>query len=458
MKTYTQKPENKTRTLDAHPSASRQPPLSEILQAYRSGTFEYDPIQRESTANENQLKMTGSSPVIQRRLIRSEFHGDFYSEELDREEILAIFKQLIQISANSDTIENLAAAIKHNEFNGDPIDLDSIDEWNPYKPVTIEYKDCPLEDMITFPQEQFYAMSPLDLSIIWEQLIAIDPNTLNDEWMGHWMELKSKVHNGREMGKHMEETENGWFEIYGYSPGEGTVLHDLVYQVVVEAIGDRKAIGEMSYDEIYGYTPETQLAYCLKDCRDKEEDILALCLYTSYFFEPLNKYFRGQIEPNESTSFGQLILRTATVLGESYNAEEETVIEDRRYRLELKSGWITDDQELIDFRALTSTHPSLDGVKNMWGDIAEGTFGEFDNFALLTFEGTAKIKRPEKKYFEGESEDLMGPGSQYVVIDRYLITGNIPNIGETPIRVFRLSNSAPPYPQADRLTFADVVS
>jgi hypothetical protein len=244
---------------------------------------------------------------------------------------------------------------------------------------------------------------------------------------------------------------------YDWAPGTRDTLHDLAYNVIVNAITDKTAITDMSYDKVFKYTPETQLAYCLWECRDDTPDVLALCLYTSYFYEPLNKYFRGQNEPDASTDFGKLILKTAEVLRGSYESEEATPIEDKRYKLELKSGWIEDDQENINFAALTSTHPNLDGVKGMWGDVASGTFGAYDNFALLTFEGTSKTKRPMKKYFPSESEDLMAPGASYRIIDRYRIEGEIPGIGRKLIRVFRLSNIQNQDVVQNRLSFTDVV-
>ena len=82
-------------------------------------------------------------------------------------------------------------------------------------------------------------------------------------------------------------------------------------------------------------------------------------------------------------------------------------------------------------------------------------FGEYDNFALLVFEGTAKIKRPQKKYFDKETEDLLGPG-EYAILDSYLIRGRIENIGEVEIRVFHLSTVEGTKP--DRLSFTDIAS
>ena len=38
MREYTKKSENQSRTLDSNPKASRQAPLSEILQAYKGNT------------------------------------------------------------------------------------------------------------------------------------------------------------------------------------------------------------------------------------------------------------------------------------------------------------------------------------------------------------------------------------------------------------------------------------
>lgn len=65
MREYTKKPENQSHTLDSNPRASRQAPISEILQAYKNGTLGKQSIQRESIEDEEllQSKRSGQAPV-----------------------------------------------------------------------------------------------------------------------------------------------------------------------------------------------------------------------------------------------------------------------------------------------------------------------------------------------------------------------------------------------------------
>ena len=258
--------------------------------------------------------------------------------------------------------------------------------------------------------------------------------------------------NDGELEGYRQESAEGWEDMYDYEPGTGDSLHDLAYNVIVEAGGGQSSITGMKFDKIYKYHPATQIAFCLWSCRDDAEDVFALCLYTSYFYIPLNNYFRGiGDEPDRNTSFGKLLLKAAEILQTSYGEQDDEQIggEGSRYRVELTSGWIDgniendDNGDYINFKALTSTHPDLGGVKGMWGDVAQGTFGEYDNIALLIFEGTEKIKVPQKKYFPVEDERLMAPGSKYHIIERYTIRGIIPPLSQTQqqtVRVFRLSN------------------
>ena len=65
MREYTKKPENQSRTLDSNPRASRQAPISEILQAYKNSTLGRQPVQRESVEDEDllQTKISEQTPV-----------------------------------------------------------------------------------------------------------------------------------------------------------------------------------------------------------------------------------------------------------------------------------------------------------------------------------------------------------------------------------------------------------
>lgn len=72
MREYTKKPENQSRTLDSNPRASRQAPISEILQAYKNGNLgRQSIIQRESVEDEELLQtkrsgQTTANVILQR--------------------------------------------------------------------------------------------------------------------------------------------------------------------------------------------------------------------------------------------------------------------------------------------------------------------------------------------------------------------------------------------------------
>lgn len=62
MKEYTKNRESQSRTVESNSNGFRQPPISEILQAYRNGTLGRSPIQRESIEEEDDLT-SGQPPV-----------------------------------------------------------------------------------------------------------------------------------------------------------------------------------------------------------------------------------------------------------------------------------------------------------------------------------------------------------------------------------------------------------
>lgn len=71
MREYTKKTENQSRTLDSNPRASRQAPISEILQTYKNGTLGRQSIQRERVEDEELLQTKKSeqapaSVILQR--------------------------------------------------------------------------------------------------------------------------------------------------------------------------------------------------------------------------------------------------------------------------------------------------------------------------------------------------------------------------------------------------------
>jgi len=319
--------------------------------------------------------------------------------------------------------------------------------------------DFPLSELNDEPQDFFYEQGRQVLNSIWAQLNALKGANLDAADKQHRKQLKTKVHNAWEILGHLDRATNGWKERYGAEAGKGDSLHDYTYNAIIEERSSGNTIAGMSHDATFNYKPETQLAYCLEKCVHDSEETLAMSLYTSYFYLPLNSYLRGLQQPDTSTGFGKLLVKTAEVLRDGYAQQAATPITGRRYRLELKSGWISGSENSLRFDALTSTQLNLGKVKAMWSDIAEGKFGAYDNFALLIFEGTAKVKRPHpaKKYFPGETEDLMGPGATYNVIDRYIINGNIPGIGQQAIRVFHLRNVPGAKANVARVSFTNVV-
>jgi len=56
MREYTKKTENQSRTLDSNPRASRQAPISDILQTYKNRTLGVQTVQRESIEDEDLLQ------------------------------------------------------------------------------------------------------------------------------------------------------------------------------------------------------------------------------------------------------------------------------------------------------------------------------------------------------------------------------------------------------------------
>jgi len=316
-----------------------------------------------------------------------------------------------------------------------------------------------LADLDAKPQEDYNKLSYAALDELWGQLEPSPDWSADDR--DRATRVTHKVHNAYHLWKNSESASDHWAGTHAEALGEGDSLHDLVYNVIGEAMDDTNTITGMDSDAIEGYRPETQLSHCLAVCKGKSDATLATSLYTTYLYQPLNRYFRGIGDPpDESTGFGRLVVKTAEILRGHYEAQEETALEGKRYRVELKSGWIGDAVANIKFDAPTSTQIDIDGVKNMWGDVANGTFGAFDNIALLIFEGQAKKVRPaaDIKYFEGETEDMLAPASQFDVADRYSVEGDLPGIGRKTIRVFLLRKGVP----ADtalpgRITFGDIV-
>lgn len=85
MREYTKKPENQSRTLDGNPRASRQVPISEILQAYKNRTLGKRPIQRKSMEGKNlqqsTFETTDQSVVQMRKYVRGIRKGEILNIE-----------------------------------------------------------------------------------------------------------------------------------------------------------------------------------------------------------------------------------------------------------------------------------------------------------------------------------------------------------------------------------------
>lgn len=156
-------------------------------------------------------------------------------------------------------------------------------------------------------------------------------------------------------------------------------------------------------------SPQEQLKKCLEVCKDKTSEEIALYLYTTYFYKPINNYLRTKELSNKVVQ--ELIDITSEILINAFENSQEKILS--HFRMELRpSLWIGDKKvgDTLSFPAFTSMHPDIKGVNNMWGNIESGAFGTYeDRLALLVFEGGSKLLRPELKYFRKEVEDILPP-------------------------------------------------
>lgn len=97
MREFAKKPENQSHTLDSNPKASKQAPISEILQSYRDRTFG-KPVQRQS-ADEDELLQAKAAQQDQVNAVSQRYASDddeliqgkfdtVQHEDIDEEELL----------------------------------------------------------------------------------------------------------------------------------------------------------------------------------------------------------------------------------------------------------------------------------------------------------------------------------------------------------------------------------
>lgn len=83
MKEYEKNRESQSRTVESNSNGFRQPPVSEILQAYRKGTLGRSPIQRESIEEDDDL--TSGQPSVSAILQQYSEKRQKYASEEDEE-------------------------------------------------------------------------------------------------------------------------------------------------------------------------------------------------------------------------------------------------------------------------------------------------------------------------------------------------------------------------------------
>ncbi|MFT3794432.1 hypothetical protein [Flavobacterium sp.] len=201
----------------------------------------------------------------------------------------------------------------------------------------------------------------------------------------------------------------------------------------------------MPHDKVYNMTPEGQLEYCVKMCKGELDlGILAKCLYTTYFYAPINNFLRRLLPGNVDKAIIALIEKTLAVLEKTVHDDMVTQ-EIQAQRVELKAEWMGDPKkgDSLNFPAFTSMHPSAKGVENMAGDIGEGTFGDLTKLAVLKFQGRTKILKPDKKYYPDEVEIVIPPGMKAVVMDVENFSMIIPKIGKVDGKKYTLKIVSP---------------
>lgn len=113
MKKYTKNRESQSRTVESNSNGFRQPPISEILQAYRNGTLGRSPIQRESIEEEDDL--TSGQPPVSAILQQYSEKRQRYASEEDEEILQGKFDtaQRQEKTNNTGLPDNLKSGVEN---------------------------------------------------------------------------------------------------------------------------------------------------------------------------------------------------------------------------------------------------------------------------------------------------------------------------------------------------------
>lgn len=113
MKEYTKNRESQSRTVESNSNGFRQPPVSEILQAYRNGTLGRSPIQRESIEEAEDL--TSGQPPVSAILQQYSEKRQRYASEEDEEMLQGKFEitQRQEKTNNTGLPDNLKSGIEN---------------------------------------------------------------------------------------------------------------------------------------------------------------------------------------------------------------------------------------------------------------------------------------------------------------------------------------------------------
>ena len=215
------------------------------------------------------------------------------------------------------------------------------------------------------------------------------------------------------------------------------------YQMIMQVIHTAIAMPDelntvMKPDETQEYdvdkiSPEQQLQQCMKDCQGLSPEEIAIYLYTTYLYGPLNAFLRGMLKMEDmGKSVQPLITMVSQLLHKAFEGTPGQELLSK-FRMELKPSWMGNKNvgDTVTFQGFTSAHPDLDGINAMWENIENGAFGETeDRLALLVFEGKSKIIRPQTKYFRKEVEDILPHGTIGKIIKKYPTTWTDPKTGK----------------------------
>lgn len=195
----------------------------------------------------------------------------------------------------------------------------------------------------------------------------------------------------------------------------------------------------MPHDREYNMSPEAQLAYCVEISKGYNAGVLAKALYTTYFYNPINKFLRGQLPRDFHYKIRKLIIHTLITL--QRDLKKYPVARDiDTLRVEAQAEWIGDKGvgQSIRFPALTSLHKEKASMESMLSDLGNGTFGPVSKVAILNIKGRTPIIEPVVKYYPNEREIIVPPGMTARIVAVKDLTLDIPNIGRKPARLYTL--------------------